>query len=296
MRVRDFLALAMIVVLALGSEIFSDEENPGSLRRPNPHLPPAAVEPGRPLPPKSRLDPGLVVEIEDKKGTSTGTAFSIHESGVWVTARHVTDDCDTVALKISGGRLVRVQKVDSQPHADISILWTRGGTAALPVIRPQLRVGQNGYSFGFPQGEPGDLYGRIVGRRNMLSRGRYRTDEPVVAWTQLRRIPDRGPDLGGISGGPWVNSSGEVIGVHVAGAPRRGRSYSTAPDSLLRAIRGTGVKVSQEKSGDSITPRRFAGEGSRLRRGQTILQVICLAGQRRWNGGRRYRGSGTGQS
>ena len=288
MKLRDFVALALIVVLALGSEFLSEGEDPGSQRRPDPYLPPEKVEPGKPLPPKSRLDPGLVVEIEGKTGTSTGTAFSIHESGVWVTARHVTDDCNTVALKTNSGRLVKVEKVESQPHADISILWTRGGTAALPIIQPRLRVGQDGYSFGFPQGEAGDVYGRIVGRRNMLSRGRYRTDEPVVAWTQLRRVPDRGADLGGISGGPWVNSSGDVIGVHVAGAPRRGRSYSTAPESLLRAIRGTGVTVSQEHSGDSVTPRRFAGEGARLRRSQAILQVVCLADRGRWTGGRRY--------
>ena len=173
MRVRDFLALAMIVVLALGSEIFSDEENPGFSP---PSGPPFASRSGgarqTPSPEIAHgSQPGRGNRRQDRN-IYRHRLFDPRIGGSGSRPRHVTEDCDTVALKIGSGRLVRVQKVDSQPpHADISILWTRGGTAALPVIRPQLRVGQDGYSFGFPQGAPGDLYGRIVGRRNMLSRG-----------------------------------------------------------------------------------------------------------------------------
>ena len=114
------------------------------------------------------------------------------------------------------------------------------------VIRPRLRIEDDGYSFGFPQGSPGDVYGKVIGRGRMLTRGRYRKDEPVVAWTQIRRIPDVGADLSGISGGPWVDAAGDVIGVHVAGSPRRGRSYSTAPRTLLTAIRQSGVRAGKD--------------------------------------------------
>ena len=97
-------------------------------------------------------------------------------------------------------------------------------------------MGDDGYSFGFPKGSPGAVYGKVLGRARMQTRGRYRKDEPVLVWTQIRRVPDLGTDLRGISGGPWVDKAGNVIGVHVAGAPRRGRSYSTAPRTLLAAI------------------------------------------------------------
>ena len=100
----------------------------------------------------------------------------------------------------------------------------------------------------------------------------------------MKRIPDRGADLSGISGGPWVNVRGEVIGVHVAGAPRRGRSYSTAPRSLLTAIRTSGIRPQADRgalpSSDSLSPRAFAGYGTSLRRQQSIAKVICLVGEK----------------
>ena len=165
-------------------------------------------------------------------------------------------------------------------HADISLLWTRGGAPAMTVIRPDLRVGEDGYSFGYPGGRPGDVHARLIGRRNMLSRGRYRTDEPVIAWTQVSRKPDRGADLSGISGGPWVDANGDVIGVHVAGAPRRGRSYSTAPRSLLQAIEESGIVPQPDPSylpaRTDLSPRRYGRYGDELRRQLTIAKVVCL--------------------
>ena len=118
----------------------------------------------------------------------------------------------------------------------------------------------------------------------MLARGRYNTDEPVVAWTQIRRVPDIGTDLSGISGGPWINARGEVVGVHVAGAPRRGRSYSTTPRNLLNAIRSSGVRPDAESGTlpDSATlnPRQFEQYGNALRRQLTVAKVVCLVGEK----------------
>lgn len=295
MKFRDIFAMALLVVLAVAGKIYGTDPSSDapSERRPDPgKFAPAAraevTEPprgsGRELPPESFNDPRLIVEVEDKTQSATGTAFSINRSGVWITARHVTDDCDVVALEARGGKLVRTRRIAAQDYADISVLWTGGGGPAIPVIDPTLRIGQDGYSFGYPKGSPGDVHARLIGRGKMLARGRYRSDEPVVAWTQIRRIPDRGADLSGISGGPWVNTNGEVIGVHVAGAPRRGRSYSTAPRTLLQAIRDTKVRPAASK-GDlppksDLTPNRFARYGNDLRQRQTVAKVICLVGEK----------------
>ena len=276
MKLRDILALLLIAVVAIGGRIFGGDA-PGE-RRPDPGRPSAAPPAGRNLPPESFHDPRLIVDVGEKNANATGTAFSVDRSGVWITARHVTEGCATVALRRSDGRLVRTRRVAAQDYADMSLLWTRGGAPPLPIIRPELRVGEDGYSFGFPQGEPGDVHARLVGRSRMLARGRYRTDEPVVAWTQIRRVPDRGPDLGGISGGPWVNANGEVIGVHVAGAPRRGRSYSTAPRTLLQAVENASLRPGAGRTDrpENLTPGRFERYGDELRRRQTVAQVVCL--------------------
>lgn len=289
MKLRDVLALIVLIAVALGGKLYRDgldapppqrRPDPGQFRPPSPGAAPSSSgrEVGPVLPPESARDPRLVVEVEDKTHPATGTAFSVNRSGVWITARHVTHGCELVALRNRSGRLVRVQRVSEQPDSDISILWTNGGAPALPLVDPELRIGQPGYSFGFPRGEPGDVYASLIGRGTMLARGRYNTEEPVVAWAQLRRAPDRGADLGGISGGPWVNAAGEVIGVHVAGAPRRGRSYSTAPRSIRTAVERTGILPQAGPEtlppGDTLSPDSFGNIGNALRRQLTVAQVI----------------------
>lgn len=297
MKFRDVLALIVLIAVAIGGKIYRDGmDNPPPDRRPDPRLfePPVAQVPdtrdpemrddGPILPRESPNDPALIVKSETKRNSATGTAFSINRNGVWFTARHVTNGCDVIGLEKSAGRLVRVQRVSEYPSADISILWTRGGSPAMPVGNPTLRVGQAGYSFGYPKGDPGDVYATIIGRNRMLARGRYTTNEPVIAWTQVRRVPDIGSDLSGISGGPWVNAAGEVIGIHVAGAPRRGRSYSTAPRTMREAIGKAGVRPEPD-TGElpppaALTPGQFQTYGQQLRRQLTVAKVICLVGER----------------
>ena len=295
MKLRDYLAIALLIIVAVGGRIYTNgSESPEKPRRPDPRQidrpdigrPPAETvhSPGRELPRESRNDPRFVIQIDATKENSVGTAFSIDPSGIWVTARHVTNGCDLVGLQKTNGRLVRVSTVEERPSADISILHTRGGTRAMRIIHPKLQIGADGYSFGYPRGEPGDVYGRVIGRARMLARGRYRTEEPVVAWTQIRRIPDKGADLSGISGGPWVNAKGEVIGVHVAGSPRRGRSYSTAPRTLIEAARSANVRtfglINDTATNGELTPTRFDRYGNRLRRDLVVAKVVCLIGEK----------------
>ena len=289
MRIWDVLALLAIVVLATAGLLSREQPRAGdgaNPRRPDPSLfepppsPPDAAERLLPrLPPASSVDPVLRIETKRREKSGGGTAFSIDPSGVWVTARHVTDGCDRVLLR-RGDRYTNVERIEQRADADISILWTRGGIVSLPLARPDLRVGQDGFSFGYPRGQPGDVYGTVIGRRQVRHYGGRDTVEPAIAWAQIRRVPDIGPDLRGISGGPWVDRGGHVIGVHIAGAPRRGRSYSTAPDRLLAAVgraggRGRGATV-------SIAPdsRNFPNIGERLRRQFTVSQVVCLFGER----------------
>ena len=292
MKLRDIIALGFIVILAIVGRFMSDGDG-GGKRRPDPRqfAPPVAVAPppetprgaGSVLPPESFSDQRFIVDVGDKQGPSSGSAFSVNRSGIWVTARHVTDGCDIIGLQKTNGRLVRVRRIRQEGNSDISVLWTRGGTPAMPIVEPQMRIGEDGYSFGFPKGKPGDVHARVLGRGRMLARGRYNTDEPVVAWTQIRRVPDIGTNLGGISGGPWVNAKGEVIGVHVAGAPRRGRSYSTTPRSLLNAIRSSGVRPDAEPGtlpdSGTLNPRQFDQYGNALRGQLIVAKVVCLVGE-----------------
>lgn len=290
MRLWDKLALVAIIVLAIIGKLVGDDSvdpGSGSARRPDP----GQFVPAKPVAPPLPDGPGVVVPVGDKQSNSSGTAFSVDRGGIWITARHVADGCDQVVLQKASRQFVKVNRVRHHPNADISILWTRNGVPALPLLKQELRHNQDGYSFGFPKGEPGDVHARLIGRTNMHQRGRYRTNEPVVAWTHVRRVPDRGTHLGGISGGPWVNADGRLLGVHVAGNPRRGRSYATAPASLRAALAQAGISdPDSPRNLDqvAVTPRNFPSVGNQLRRTLTVAKVLCLVGKR-WRTERRRR-------
>ena len=160
MRKIDILALLLVAVVAIGGKLFAGggEGAAPDERRPDPR----GFAPGHAVPAPALPDePTIVVTIEERKQNSTGTAFSVDRSGIWITARHVTDGCDTVALQPRDGRPVRARRVDAHGFADISVLWTRGGAPAMALARPRPREGQDGYSFGFPKGLPGDVKAKL---------------------------------------------------------------------------------------------------------------------------------------
>ena len=118
---------------------------------------------------------------------------------------------------------------------------------------------------------------RLLGRRRMRVSGRYRTNEPVVAWAERRRRPAGLRNLGGLSGGPALDGAGRVVGVLVAESRRRGRLYTAAPASINQLVTGAG---GGERSGRTfaITPATLRARAEMLRRAPSVAKVICLVG------------------
>lgn len=233
---------------------------------------------GEVLSPRSPLDPAFTVDVGEK-GNSTGTAFSIRDDGVWFTARHVVDGCDRVGLQVTRRKAAKVQRVQVHPSADIAVLWTRGGKPAISIAQDDLRINQPGYHVGYPQGEPGQVVSSLIGRRNMRSIGRYRQNEPVVAWVERARHP-RTDSLGGLSGGPALNADGEIIGVTVAASKRRGRVYTTAPVTMDAMLAMAKVRPEGQPSG-GLTARGpsdadYVRYGETLRSDLAVAKVLCL--------------------
>ncbi|MDG1438365.1 MAG: hypothetical protein P8P98_05260, partial [Emcibacteraceae bacterium] len=71
------------------------------------------------LPPSSSRDPIIAIEDEAKTSRSqyTGTAFSIDERGLWITARHVTYGCDQLALLRPHSRPIAAEVVSEHRRA-----------------------------------------------------------------------------------------------------------------------------------------------------------------------------------
>jgi len=221
------------------------------------------------LPSESPRDDQVIVNI-DKPASSIGTAFAINDTGQWMTARHVVDSCDDIGLKIGNRQTLRVSATISQ-EADLAVLssaWTR---PPLPNdLNSNRQIGEAGYFFGFPQGKPGEAIGKLLGRNRMIVRGRYTSDEAVLAWSEIGRTNGIFGSLGGLSGGPALDKDGEIIGVVTAESPRRGRIYTVAPLHLRRHIQPQSIQA------DPLKLSAYASIADKLRRDRRIVQVICM--------------------
>jgi len=232
---------------------------------------------GPPLPPASDFDPEVWVSLPDEASASTGTAFSIDE-GVWMTARHVVDGCTRVALVVRDNSGVIATGVRLADNADLAIIDAplERVPLALDLAQDGHAVGEDAFLIGFPQGYPGEVAVKLLGRETMLVRGRYATREPVLAWAETSRTQGLRGSLGGLSGGPALNGEGEVIGVTVAEAPRRGRIYTAAPRSMAKALTDTGAsgEPTAPRIGE-VTQESYGLDGRRLRRQLRVAKVSC---------------------
>ena len=116
------LVLSALIGLSLGQRENADA----------PPAPPAPDElEGALLGPVTPFDPAVTVNAPDIPfQPAAGTAFSIAREGRWVTARHVVEGCRRPAIMVGGGRAVAAD-VRLAPRADIAVLHTAGGPAAL---------------------------------------------------------------------------------------------------------------------------------------------------------------------
>ncbi|MBL8536710.1 MAG: trypsin-like peptidase domain-containing protein [Hyphomonadaceae bacterium] len=238
---------------------------------------PESPETGAFLPPPSDYDPEVMVEV-GPIASGLGSAFAISRDGWWLTARHVVDGCEHVGLVVSRGAAARVLEVRRALFADIALLRTNSAPAALALDTSERRfqIGQRAFHVGFPQGQPGEAYSRLIGRETLVARGRYDVEEPVLAWAEQGRTSGLHGSLAGISGGPAIAANGQVIGVTVAESARRGRIYTAAPSSILRLLRVEQIEP-QGAPAPRLTAENYGQESDDLRRDLAVAQVVCVA-------------------
>lgn len=250
-------------------------------RRENADAPPAPPPPdaleGALLGPITPFDAAVTVNAPETPFQPTsGTAFSIAGEGRWVTARHVVEGCRKPALVIGGGRAIAAD-VRLAARADVALLITDGGPPALPVaVDAPLHKNQRAFHPGFPQGRAGEVTSRLLGRETLQIAGRGARSEPVLAWAEVGRTRGLTGTLSGLSGAPALDRHGRVIGVTLAESPRRGRIYTTAPESFGPAIRGE-QRADEASLGEPVTIDNYGRVSDNLRRDLRVAQVVCLS-------------------
>ncbi len=275
MRIPDWIVLTAILGVVLWA-LFS-----GARKADAPEAPPPEIT-GVDTPllqGPNPFDEEVLVQIGDVSD-GVGTAFSLdRDNGVWVTAKHVVDGCARVGLLYGGGRVLMIdrQNVVTSPDSDVAILKTRRAPHSLNFMEEgELRLNQSGFHIGYPQGEPGEVTSRLLSRSRLITRGRYRADESVLAWAEMGRTRGINGSLAGISGAPVFDQNGNVLGVTVAESPRRGRIYTAAPESLSQILDDNAIKLNVGET-FPIGISTYGQEGDRLRRELAVVKVICRA-------------------
>ena len=138
-----------------------------------------------------------------------GSGFIIDADGSILTNHHVVDRAERITVKLSDGRTLRARLIGSDPDTDIALIKV-DGQGGLPVAplgdSSTLRMGEWVCAIGNPLGYEHTV---TVGVVSFL--GRKLFDMSLDNYIQT----DAAINFGN-SGGPLINSRGEVIGINAA--------------------------------------------------------------------------------
>jgi len=270
-RLPDWLVYLSVVLAMLFAAL-------GRQERANapPPPPPLPAGQGAILNPATPFDPALVVKVDTRSQETEGTAFSVSDNGVWLTARHVVDHCAKVAIMVTETEGVAAT-IWLDPVSEMAVLTTGGGAPALPLLGSQpLRRGSLAFHPGFPHGRPGEVASRLLGRETMFLRGRGVRTVPVLVWAEVGRTEGLSGALTGLSGAPALDEAGRVVGVTIAESPRRGRIYTTSPETLVQGLAAAHARPSAQAGGLSIASDNYGRAADSLRRDLRVAPVVCL--------------------
>lgn len=225
-----------------------------------------------------------LLPADEAREPSTGTAFAVAE-GIWLTARHVVDRCDSIWAVLPGkGRadVMKVRKVVAHPKADIAMLSFTLPAPHAPVVTEAVHLSRrtDGFHFGFPGGDPGDVRSLYLGESRAALGSARAGSFPVHVWAAAE-IPRGLASLGGLSGGPAVDSSGRVLGVTIAEDRRRGRVATTDPRVSADIAELAGVTQRLKSAAGSAQPvlgldaQSYHDRGNELRARLSVVQIYC---------------------
>jgi len=151
-------------------------------------------------------DPGQAPD--EAEGTAVGSGFVISADGKILTNHHVVDGADEVIVHLGDRREFTAKVIGSDPLADVALLKVQA--SGLPFLKlgsaKALKPGQWVIAIGSPFGLDHSVTAGIVsaiGRRSLDPSQQY------VPFIQTDVAINRGN-----SGGPLLNTHGEVVGIN----------------------------------------------------------------------------------
>ncbi len=160
------------------------------------------------------ISPSVVrVSVITEDGGGSGSGFVIQEGGLILTNNHVVENAVSVSVILKDGTELQAEVLGRDPSTDVALL--RVAMRTLPPVgmgdSDKVRIGEQAIVIGSPFGFDQSLTaGYISALGRMLQSGDdYGTEIDNVIQTDAAVNP-------GNSGGPLLNTEGEVIGITTA--------------------------------------------------------------------------------
>ena len=160
---------------------------------------------------------------------SRGSGFIIDSHGYILTAQHVIDKAKDIEIRLADSQRLPAQIVASETQIDVAVLKIKT-ERQLPLLTlgdsDAIRVGDLAVVFGYPFGRESSMNLGIVSRS-----GRSYPDSASYEFIQT----DAGAYPGG-SGGPLLNSKGNVIGMITMASERGNMGFATPINVIKRVL------------------------------------------------------------
>jgi S1-C subfamily serine protease len=202
----------------------------------------------------------------------SGSGFFITNDGYLITNNHVAEKANFLTVRghqATGGRELPAKIVALDKRNDLALLKVTGRFSGLPIVSSRVMgLGGNIFTIGYPRPDLQGVYPKFT--RGTISSLAGLQDNPN--WFQVSVATQPGN-----SGGPHLNSFGNVIGVHVAGLPAAvvsGKApqlvnYAIKSDVLLGFLRRTGIRL-------NLNDPNQAGAGNVVKRTEPACVLILV--------------------
>ena len=221
--------------------------------------------------------PGMPGPDAGPQGVSIGTGFIMSPDGYVLTNHHVVDGADEVKVRLSDRREFTAKVIGSDQQSDVALL--KIAATGLPALRlgdsRQLKPGQWVVAIGSPFGLDHSVTAGIV---SAVGRSNPYADQRYVPFIQTDVAINRGN-----SGGPLLNTRGEVVGINSQifsnSGGYMGVSFAIPIDTAMGAVqqlKATG-KVSRGQIGvqvQQIDYEKAKGLGLQDTRGALVAAIV----------------------